>query len=568
MYQALYRKWRPRAFDDVIGQPQVTETLMRQLEHGRISHAYLFIGTRGTGKTSCAKILAKAVNCEDLRDGNPCNVCGSCVGIDDGSILDVEELDAASNNGVDHVRALRDEAIFTPAVVKKRVYIIDEVHGLSIAAFNALLKILEEPPLHLLFILATTEAHKVPATIASRCQRFRFRRVGATDIVARLRKVADAEGLELQDDAAQLLARLADGSMRDALALLDQCAGGQAITADLVRRFVGLVGSAECANLLRAACDGDVEAALGLVGELYYGGRDMGALLGELSTLLRDILLVRIAPKGSENLLSGSFDRGTIDTFSAMTPERLLGALTQVTDAIADLGRSANRKLAVEICMIRLCDVQLAGDAGALSARVAELEQKIADGVPVAAVGAAPAPVEVVQSVQVPPSEIVDAPPWADTVSQLPRSPAAEELPQSASLTAPSQAKEPMPEPKAASAPSAAPPVSAAGDDIWGKVLASAQKTLDVSVYTLISDGKEVSAVLDGEGLQIYIENAFFLGVVEKKEVLAVLEAAVSEVEGRSVRVKCHAGAPPTAGSSSSKLDALTRKGFDNITIK
>lgn len=224
MYQALYRKWRPKTFADVVGQEHITETLQRQVAEGRLSHAYLFTGTRGTGKTTCAKILARAVNCEHPENGNPCNRCPSCLGIESGRLLDVVELDAASNNGVDSVRALRDEAIYSPAQVKKRVYIVDEVHMLSTPAFNALLKILEEPPEHLMFILATTELHKVPATILSRCQRFSFRRIQPKDIVGRLNYIAGQENIDLKEDGAALLARLSDGALRDALSLLDQCA--------------------------------------------------------------------------------------------------------------------------------------------------------------------------------------------------------------------------------------------------------------------------------------------------------------------------------------------------------
>ena len=221
MYQALYRKWRPQTFADVIGQQHITDTLRAQLQSGRLSHAYLFTGTRGTGKTTCAKILARAVNCEHPVNGDPCNECAACRGILDGSVLDVTEIDAASNNGVDNIRDLRDETRYTPAQVRKRVFIIDEVHMLSIGAFNALLKTLEEPPEHVLFILATTELHKVPATILSRCQRFDFRRIGAEDISRRLLDVAAGEGIALTEGAARLIARLADGAMRDALSMLD-----------------------------------------------------------------------------------------------------------------------------------------------------------------------------------------------------------------------------------------------------------------------------------------------------------------------------------------------------------
>ena len=235
MYQALYRKWRPQTFADVIGQQHVTDTLRAQLQSGRLSHAYLFTGTRGTGKTTCAKILARAVNCEHPVNGDPCNECAACRGILDGSVLDVTEIDAASNNGVDNIRDLRDETRYTPAQVKKRVFIIDEVHMLSIGAFNALLKTLEEPPEHVLFILATTELHKVPATILSRCQRFDFRRIGAEDIARRLLDVAAGEGIELTEGAARLIARLADGAMRDALSMLDRAAAAGAVDEETVR---------------------------------------------------------------------------------------------------------------------------------------------------------------------------------------------------------------------------------------------------------------------------------------------------------------------------------------------
>ena len=244
MYQALYRKWRPKTFSDVIGQSQITETLRRQVAEGRTSHAYLFTGTRGTGKTTCAKILARAVNCEHPADGDPCNRCDACRGLESGSFLDVLELDAASNNGVDQVRALRDEAVYSPAHVKKRVYIIDEVHMLSTPAFNALLKILEEPPEHLMFILATTELHKVPATILSRCQRFSFKRITPADVARRLAFVAEQEGIDLKADGAEILSRLADGALRDGLSLLDQCtAAGGTIDSGAVLEVLGLAGN-------------------------------------------------------------------------------------------------------------------------------------------------------------------------------------------------------------------------------------------------------------------------------------------------------------------------------------
>lgn len=306
MYQALYRKWRPKSFADVVGQEHITETLRRQAAQGRLSHAYLFTGTRGTGKTTCAKILAKAVNCQHPVDGDPCNQCPACLGIDNGSLLDVLELDAASNNGVDQVRALRDEAVYSPASVKYRVYIIDEVHMLSISAFNALLKILEEPPAHLIFILATTELHKVPATILSRCQRFAFKRLQPRDIAARLLYVARQEDMDLTEDAAGLLSRLSDGAMRDALSLLDQCgAAGGRIDGERVLDVLGLAGNVQTAELMDCLLRRDAQSALLLLDRLYSGGKDVGALLGELSALTRDLLIRMTAPEGGAALLSG-----------------------------------------------------------------------------------------------------------------------------------------------------------------------------------------------------------------------------------------------------------------------
>ena len=307
MYQALYRKYRPQPFDDMVGQMAVTQTLKTQLKSGRLSHAYLFTGSRGTGKTTSAKILAKAVNCENPQDGNPCNCCRNCMVIDSGACMDVLEIDAASNNGVDNVRDLRDDAIYTPSQVKMRVYIIDEVHMLSISAFNALLKIIEEPPEHLIFILATTELHKVPATILSRCQRFSFRRISQEDIAARLQYVAYQERIDLDDSAARVLARLADGAMRDGLSLLDQCASATTgeLTAQRVYECLGIAGVMECGKLMGYIADHNTGAALSLMNRFYAEGKDLGALLDELSCLTRDFMVLKTAPKEGLTMLSG-----------------------------------------------------------------------------------------------------------------------------------------------------------------------------------------------------------------------------------------------------------------------
>ena len=391
MYQALYRKYRPQTFDDVVGQASITATLKAQVMGGKTSHAYLFTGTRGTGKTSCAKVLAKAVNCLDPQNGNPCNCCDACRAIDAGSCVEVLEIDAASNNGVDQVRTLRDEAVYAPAQVKKRVYIVDEVHMLSISAFNALLKIIEEPPEHLMFILATTELQKVPATILSRCQRFSFRRLRQEDIASRISYVAYQEGIELTTEAAALLARLADGAMRDGLTLLDQVASGVQgeITADEVCRALGLAGEQKACELLSAVAAQNASRALAIFGDLYAAGKDLSALLGELSALARDLLLLKTAPQSGLGMLSGiATSQEYTPLMAAFSAPELLRVLSVIQQTTAGFAVSADRRLDTELCLMELCSPTLSEDTKALSARIGRLEEKISTGT----FAAAPAP--------------------------------------------------------------------------------------------------------------------------------------------------------------------------------
>ncbi|HPZ00838.1 MAG TPA: DNA polymerase III subunit gamma/tau, partial [Clostridiales bacterium] len=294
MYQALYRKWRPHVFADVVGQSHITETLMNEITAGRHSHAYLFTGSRGTGKTTCAKIFAKAVNCEHPANGNPCNQCDICRGIDDGSVLDVIEIDAASNNSVDDIRNIREEAKFTPVKGKYRVYIIDEVHMLSSSAFNALLKTLEEPPTHLKFILATTEVQKLPATILSRCQRFDFKRIRPQEIAGRVAYVAEQENLNLTAEAANLIARLADGALRDALSILDQCIShSRDIDEAVVNEVVGLAGKDHLFALAENILRHDSAAALEQVNTLYNASCEMDRLCNELINHFRNLMIAK-----------------------------------------------------------------------------------------------------------------------------------------------------------------------------------------------------------------------------------------------------------------------------------
>ncbi len=428
MYQALYRKYRPQTFDDVVGQQAVSQTLKTQLQTGKLSHAYLFTGSRGTGKTSSAKILAKAVNCENPQDGNPCNCCSACRSIDAGTCMDVLEIDAASNNGVDNVRDLRDDAIYTPSQVKMRVYIIDEVHMLSISAFNALLKIIEEPPEHLLFILATTELHKVPATILSRCQRFSFRRISQEDIAARLQYVAYQEKIELDDSAARVLARLADGGMRDGLSLLDQCASATTgdLTADKVYACLGIAGIQECGSLMSAVAEKNSAKALGIVNRFYAEGKDMAALLDELACLTRDLMILKTASKEGISLLSGvASDREV----GALSQQFSMGELVRILGVIqktqAGFTRSASRRMDTELCILNLCQPELALDAEALNSRLTRLEDTIRSGNITVAAPVAEEPVFVPEEIpQAPeaPAELPDEAPvgfWADLVAQI-----------------------------------------------------------------------------------------------------------------------------------------------------
>ncbi len=380
MYQALYRKWRPKSFSDVYGQPHVTRTLQSQLESGRISHAYLFTGSRGTGKTTCAKILSKAVNCLNPVDGNPCNECEICKGIENGSILDVIEIDAASNNGVDNIRDLREEANFTPVNAKYRVYIIDEVHMLSIGAFNALLKTLEEPPSHVIFILATTEIHKLPATILSRCQRFDFKRISPEDITARLVYVAENENVTLTENAAALIARIADGGMRDALSLLDRCfAMGNNIDEDAVSAAAGIAGTVHLFSFSEYVAKSDFTSALKLVSKLHNESCDIDSLCTELTLHFRNLMVAKTV-KECEGLIVCSKDE--LEKIKARASElklsKILSCIEILEKAAVNIKNAVNKKIQLEAAVIKMCSPVAAGGGNEeLEERIAFLENKI-----------------------------------------------------------------------------------------------------------------------------------------------------------------------------------------------
>ena len=382
MYRAFYRKYRPSTFTSVVGQEHITKTLENAVKSGKTSHAYLFTGSRGTGKTSCAKILSKAVNCLNPIDGNPCNECEICRGIDNGSILDIIEIDAASNNGVDNIRDLREEANFTPANAKFRVYIIDEVHMLSIGAFNALLKTLEEPPAHVIFILATTEVHKLPSTILSRCQRFDFKRIEPESIAQRLKEVAVKENLTLADDGAMLIARIADGAMRDALSLLDRCSSVEGvIDSTAVAKSAGLAGREYIFELCDSIIEKNPAKALEIVDRLYNDSCDMERLITELTSHFRN-LMVSKAVKNFESMIICS--QGEIDIIRQQSEKTTLATIMSCIDILtasaSTMKQGANRRTSAELCIIRLCTPSLDTDVNAILRRLSELESAIKSG--------------------------------------------------------------------------------------------------------------------------------------------------------------------------------------------
>ena len=356
MYRALYRKWRPQRFEDVVGQRAIVAALKNQVAAGRVGHAYLFTGVRGTGKTTCAKIFAKAVNCLDPQNGDPCGQCAVCRGIDDGSILDVVEMDAASNNGVDDIRDLRDETAYTPSICRYKVYIIDEVHMLSTAAFNALLKTLEEPPAHVIFILATTEIQKVPATIRSRCQRYDFTRISPEDIAGRVAQVAGAEGLALTEGAAGLIARLADGALRDALSILDTCAGvtGQ-IDEDVVRRMAGVTDRSYLFRMSDALAARDAASALAELAALRQQSVDVKRLTEELIAHYRSLMLAALP--GGRELLSGVSPEEE-DLYLAKGPalgqREAVRAIRALGGALEHMARGSDQRIELELALFNL----------------------------------------------------------------------------------------------------------------------------------------------------------------------------------------------------------------------
>ena len=507
MYQVLYRKYRPRVFADVYGQDHVTSTLKNEIKEGRISHAYLFTGSRGTGKTTCAKILAKAVNCPNAVDGEPCNACEICKGLDSGTIYDVVEIDAASNNGVDNIRDLREEVNYTPTRGKYRVYIIDEVHMLSTGAFNALLKTLEEPPAHVIFILATTEVHKLPATILSRCQRFDFKRIQPETMAVRLQQVAGLEGMELAPDAATLIARIADGALRDGLSILDQCAGrSKQITAQLVSEVAGLAGREALYRLSDAVLARDSSAAVEELAQLHENSYDMERLCVEMINHFRNFMMVKTVKKSRELIICTDDEYKHIEESAGQfTLAQILRGLDLFQSTLVKIKGGATPRIEMEMAFVRLCEPKLETDPDAINQRLSALERAVQNGVPAA-------PVKTVQS----PAPAAHPAPAQPTVPPAPQpapvaaTPAPEPEPVPATSAEPVSAPVPEPAPvrpeppvplePAAAAPS---PTSAADSEQqlfmqWADLMEILHRT-DIALFGVLS------------GSQGYTRGEFFL---------------------------------------------------------
>ena len=498
MYTALYRKWRPLTFDDVVSQPHITTTLRNQIINGKTAHAYLFTGSRGTGKTTCARIFAKAINCEHNSGGAPCLECDICRDADNFALSDIIEIDAASNNGVDDIRDLREGAVFTPERCKYKVYIIDEVHMLSVNAFNALLKIMEEPPEYVKFILATTEIHKVPATIASRCQRYDFRRILPDDIAKRLLYIASQEKIALDDEAAFLIAKIADGGMRDALSLLDQCiAFSDNVTAETVSMAAGIAGRDQIFGIMESISEKDPAKAVAYIDELYAGSKDMSRLCEELIFQFRNLMLIKIGQKETGLAVCMPDELERLEKLAEKTElEEIFTRLSALQDCSEKMLRAVNKRVEIEMCIIRLASgLQAAVQTASapppeLMTRISELERKLASGR--VAVSEEPKRQEYYQK---------HSDPQVD-FTKIDKS--------------------------------SVKPVAN-----WAEVLAKFSET-NPAVSASLTDSK---AFVSGDGLFIIAHNPFFLELFRSKENAAMLGDAIESVLGKryAVKAKCDA---------------------------
>ena len=567
-YVALYRQWRPQNFATLVGQQPVKQALTNALTSGRIAHAYLFAGPRGTGKTSTARILAKALNCEHGPTPNPCGQCDNCRRIAEGSSMDVFEIDAASNRGIDEIKALRDQLAFTPVDCRYKVYIIDEVHMLTTEAFNALLKTLEEPPRHVIFILATTDPHKIPATIHSRCQRFDFRRVTVEEIVQHLAMVAQGSGLEADEDALRLIAIQSEGGMRDALSLLDQCGVmAKKITAVTVREVLGIVGREALRALVEAIGRQDVPLALSQLAALLEQGKDVRQIVTELIEYLRALLLFKAVPQYNEVYLTDT--ASNLESLAALyTSDRIMASEERLHAALVELRGTMRPRITAELCLLDLCRRE--GSAlASLTARVESLERQLASGA--AAAQAVP------QAKAVPPHLLYTGPeeqfqepdegiPSPDELAQLSTTPVAPATapatpasvtPKSAVSSPATAAPATVTAKPAVSSPAMAAPVSsastpasaapieefggdyAAGEDFWQQTLELVRSEKKMSMYSCAKGGRVYSFANDM--LVVAFKSAFQSQRMTKSDFREYFEGVLLRVARRPIRLQCEA---------------------------
>ena len=567
-YVALYRRWRPQNFDTLVGQQPVKQALTNALTSGRIAHAYLFAGPRGTGKTSTARILAKALNCDHGPTPNPCGECDNCRRIAEGSSMDVFEIDAASNRGIDEIKALRDQLAFTPVDCRYKVYIIDEVHMLTTEAFNALLKTLEEPPSHVIFILATTDPHKIPATIHSRCQRFDFRRVTVEEIVQHLAMVAQGSGLEADEDALRLIAIQSEGGMRDALSLLDQCGVmAKKITAVTVREVLGIVGREALRALVEAIGHQNVPLALSQLAALLEQGKDVRQIVTELIEYLRALLLFKAVPQYNEVYLTDT--ASNLESLAALyTSDRIMASEERLHAALVELRGTMRPRITAELCLLDLCRRE--GSAlASLTARVESLERQLASGA--AAAQAVP------QAKAVPPHLLYTGPeeqfqepdegiPSPDELAQLSTTPVAlatttaapaSVTPKSAVSPPATAAPATVTAKPAVSSPAMAAPVSsastpasaapieefggdyAAGEDFWQQTLELVRSEKKMSMYSCAKGGRVYSFANDM--LVVAFKSAFQSQRMTKSDFREYFEGVLLRVARRPIRLQCEA---------------------------
>ena len=512
MHQALYRKWRPKTFSEVCGQEHITSILKQEAALGKFNHAYLFCGSRGTGKTSCAKILAKVANCENVVNGDPCGVCPSCLAVENAATTDILEMDAASNNGVEHIRDIRDEVMYTPSLLKYRVYIVDEVHMLSNQAFNALLKTLEEPPSHAIFILATTELHKLPATIVSRCQRFEFRRIATEALSSRVKYIAKNEGIEIDDDAAWLISRYSQGGMRDAISLLELCAsGGKKIDVSTVNEMIGSAGREAMMSVAAAIADKDFDFLFEQIDSVIASSKDIVVFWQDLISLYRDLLVIKTVKDSARYLDLSDYESQNLGKLAErFSKEMLIYYCKMLEEALYAMHKSGSvKRIIAEMCFVKMCDDSLSATNESLMLRLSRLEARVAEG------NIAPAPVP--QSSK----------PEKETAAKA--EPATKKEPVAKAEPAHEKTQKKEPPTKENGVTDKADP-SKKPLKIWPEIIQGI-KDSDKGVYVFLRRGRAYQRE-DGR-IRVVVES-FALGTVDNPKVKGLLAAAFSQHLGRS----------------------------------